>query len=110
MTHSNLLVELFVEELPQGPAKLGDAFASVLREQLATQGLTTADGRDRLRLPRRLAAHIGNAAGAAPTKPSRKSSCPWPWVLEADGPHPALLKNWPLWGPTPAVALSPARA
>ena len=41
MTDSNLLVELFVEELPpKALRKLGDAFAGVLFEQLKAQGLT----------------------------------------------------------------------
>ena len=40
----NLLVELFVEELPpKALKKLGDAFAGVLFEQLKAQGLTAAD-------------------------------------------------------------------
>ena len=44
MTDSNLLVELFVEELPpKALRKLGDAFAGVLFEQLKAQGLTGAD-------------------------------------------------------------------
>jgi len=46
MTTSNLLVELFVEELPpKALQKLGDAFAGVLREQLAAQGLAAANSR-----------------------------------------------------------------
>ena len=41
MTTENLLLELFVEELPpKALSKLGDAFASVLGEQLKAQGLT----------------------------------------------------------------------
>ena len=40
---SNLLVELFVEELPPKALKqLGDAFAGVLRDQLVAQGLADA--------------------------------------------------------------------
>ncbi len=39
MTTQNLLVELFVEELPpKALQKLGDAFATVLGDQLKTQG------------------------------------------------------------------------
>ena len=38
MTHPNLLVELFVEELPpKALQKLGDAFAGVLLAQLQAQ-------------------------------------------------------------------------
>ena len=40
MNASNLLVELFVEELPpKALQKLGDAFASVIFDQLKAQGL-----------------------------------------------------------------------
>lgn len=40
MTTQNLLVELFVEELPpKALNKLGNAFAGVLLEQLQAQGL-----------------------------------------------------------------------
>ena len=43
MTTPNLLVELFVEELPpKALQKLGDAFATVLGDQLKAQGLATA--------------------------------------------------------------------
>lgn len=43
MTTQNLLVELFVEELPpKALQKLGDAFATVLGDQLKTQGLASA--------------------------------------------------------------------
>ena len=44
MTTQNLLVELFVEELPpKALNKLGAAFSGVLAEQLKTQGLAAAD-------------------------------------------------------------------
>ena len=40
MTNQNLLVELFVEELPpKALKKLGEAFANQLVEQLRAQGL-----------------------------------------------------------------------
>jgi len=43
MTHQNLLVELFVEELPpKALKKLGESFANVLFEQLRDAGLTGA--------------------------------------------------------------------
>ena len=44
MSNHNLLVELFVEELPpRALKKLGEAFGSVLFERLLAQGLTGAD-------------------------------------------------------------------
>ena len=60
MTLKNLLVELFVEELPpKALNKLGNAFATVLLEQLKAQGLATAESQlTAFASPRRLAAHI----------------------------------------------------
>lgn len=60
MTAQNLLVELFVEELPpKALKKLGEAFASVLADQLKAQGLAPADAAvTAFASPRRLAAHI----------------------------------------------------
>ena len=44
MTMKNLLLELFVEELPpKALNKLGEAFASVLADSLKAQGLAPAD-------------------------------------------------------------------
>ena len=61
MNAQNLLVELFVEELPpKALKKLGDAFAGVLFDQLKAQGLL-ASSESRVTAyasPRRLAAHI----------------------------------------------------
>ena len=46
MTMQNLLVELFVEELPpKALKKLGEAFGTVLLEQLKAQGLASAESR-----------------------------------------------------------------
>ena len=60
MTAQNLLVELFVEELPPKVLKkLGDAFASVLADQLKAQGLAPDDTVvTAFASPRRLAAHV----------------------------------------------------
>ncbi|HRP19520.1 MAG TPA: glycine--tRNA ligase subunit beta [Alicycliphilus sp.] len=96
MTHSNLLVELFVEELPpKALQKLGDAFAGVLREQLATQGLCAADAPlTAYASPRRLAAHIGNVLDQAPDKAVSQKLMPVAVGLGSDGlPTPALLKK-----------------
>ena len=44
MTTKNLLVELFVEELPpKALKKLGEAFANGLAESLKAQGLVTVE-------------------------------------------------------------------
>jgi glycyl-tRNA synthetase beta chain len=48
MSTQNLLVELFVEELPpKALKKLGEAFGGVLLEQLKAQGLAGADSASR---------------------------------------------------------------
>ena len=96
MTTANLLVELFVEELPpKALQKLGDAFASVLHEQLAAQGLTTAASAvTAYASPRRLAAHISAVLAHAPDKAVSQKLMPVAVGLEADGqPKPALLKK-----------------
>ncbi len=96
MTHSNLLVELFVEELPpKALQKLGDAFAAVLREQLAAQGLCAADAPlTAYASPRRLAAHVANVLDQAPDKAVSQKLMPVAVGLGSDGlPTPALLKK-----------------
>ena len=96
MTTANLLVELFVEELPpKALKKLGDAFDSVLHDQLAAQGLTTAASAvTAYASPRRLAAHISAVLAQAPDKAVSQKLMPVAVGLEADGqPKPALLKK-----------------
>ena len=67
MTHQNLLVELFVEELPpKALKKLGDVFASQLCAQLRQLGLASSDSvATPFASPRRLAAHITHVAAKA---------------------------------------------
>jgi glycyl-tRNA synthetase beta chain len=96
MTSKNLLVELFVEELPpKALRKLGDAFASVLFEQLKAQGLTTdASTLTAFASPRRLAAHITAVAPQAADKPVSQKLMPVSVGLDAAGnATPALLKK-----------------
>ena len=97
MNASNLLVELFVEELPpKALQKLGDAFAGVLFEQLKAQGLL-ASSEARLTAyasPRRLAAHITEVLPQAEDKAVSQKLMPVAVGLDADGkPTPALLKK-----------------
>ncbi len=68
MTTKNLLVELFVEELPpKALKKLGEAFAGTLFEQLKAQGLAGADSAvTPYASPRRLAAHVKQVLLQAP--------------------------------------------
>jgi glycyl-tRNA synthetase beta chain len=92
----NLLVELFVEELPpKALKKLGEAFAGVLFDQLKTQGLAGADSKvTPFASPRRLGAHVTAVASRAADKPLSQKLMPASVGLDADGrPTPALLKK-----------------
>ncbi len=92
----NLLVELFVEELPpKALKKLGDAFAGVLRDQLVAQGLADAGAvLTAYASPRRLAAHITDVAAQAADKAVSQKLMPVSVGLDASGqPTPALLKK-----------------
>jgi len=96
MTTKNLLVELFVEELPpKALQKLGDAFAGVLCEQLKAQGLATADSvLTPFASPRRLAAQVTAVADKAADKAVRQKLMPVSVGLDAAGTAtPALLKK-----------------
>jgi glycyl-tRNA synthetase beta chain len=96
MTTKNLLVELFVEELPpKALRKLGDAFAGVLFEQLKAQGLTAADSAlTSFASPRRLAAHVTAVAAQAADKAVSQKLMPVAVGLDASGnATPALLKK-----------------
>ncbi len=96
MTTKNLLVELFVEELPpKALKKLGDAFAGVLFEQLKAQGLTGADSAlTSFASPRRLAAHVTAVAAQGADKAVSQKLMPVAVGLDATGQAtPALLKK-----------------
>jgi glycyl-tRNA synthetase beta chain len=96
MTTKNLLVELFVEELPpKALKKLGDAFSGVLFDQLKAQGLTSADSKlTSFASPRRLAAHVTQVAAQGADKAVSQKLMPVSVGLSADGKAtPALLKK-----------------
>ncbi len=96
MTTQNLLVELFVEELPpKALQKLGDAFANVLFDQLKAQGLVGADsGVTAYASPRRLAAHVSHVWLKAEDKAVQQKLMPVSVGLNAEGhATPALLKK-----------------
>lgn len=96
MTTQNLLVELFVEELPpKALQKLGDAFATVLGDQLKALGLATAASVvTPFASPRRLAAHVTAVADKAADKAVQQKLMPVTVGLQADGnATPALLKK-----------------
>jgi glycyl-tRNA synthetase beta chain len=92
----NLLVELFVEELPpKALKKLGEAFAATLLAGLRAAGL--ADEHSALNVfasPRRLAAHISHVRAVAAERPLSVKLMPVSVALAADGSAtPALLKK-----------------
>ena len=96
MTIKNLLVELFVEELPpKALKKLGDAFAGVLHEQLKAQGLCGVDSvLTAFASPRRLAAHMTAVASKGADKAVSQKLMPVAVGLDAAGnATPALLKK-----------------
>jgi glycyl-tRNA synthetase beta chain len=96
MTTQNLLVELFVEELPpKALHKLGAAFSGVLAEQLQAQGLAAADAVvTAFASPRRLAAHVTGVAAQAADKAVQQKLMPVAVGLDAAGnATPALLKK-----------------
>jgi glycyl-tRNA synthetase beta chain len=110
MSMNNLLVELFVEELPpKALKKLGEAFASVLAEQLQAQGLAAPDAVvTPYASPRRLAAHVTQVQAKAADKAVQQKLMPVSVGLNAAGePTPALLKKLQALG---ADLSDPARA
>jgi glycyl-tRNA synthetase beta chain len=96
MAMKNLLVELFVEELPpKALKKLGESFAGVLLEQLKAQGLANDESRlTSFASPRRLAAHITAVASEASDKSVSQKLMPVSVGIDASGnATPALLKR-----------------
>ncbi len=94
--NKNLLVELFVEELPpKALNKLGEAFASVLFESLKSQGLTLENAVvTAFATPRRLSAHIKYVADKAADKQILQKLMPTSVGLDASGnTTPALIKK-----------------
>ncbi|HUW50731.1 MAG TPA: glycine--tRNA ligase subunit beta [Sulfuricella sp.] len=96
MSTKNLLVELFVEELPpKALKKLGEAFAAAISDSLKAQGLATVDAAvTPYASPRRLAVHVADVAAQAADKPVSHKLMPVNVGLGADGKAtPALLKR-----------------
>src|SRR5574343_709007 len=92
----NLLVELFVEELPpKALKKLGEAFAGVLADSLKAQGLVAADAAvTPYASPRRLAVQVAGVAAKAADRAVQQKLMPVAVALDAAGhATPALLKK-----------------
>ncbi|MBI3347327.1 MAG: glycine--tRNA ligase subunit beta [Burkholderiales bacterium] len=102
----NLLVELFVEELPpKALRKLGESFAAVLADSLKAQGLAGADAAvTSFASPRRLGVHVAGVAAKATDKAVQQKLMPVAVALTADGQAtPALLKKLASIGAGPEV-------
>lgn len=96
MSTRNLLVELFVEELPpKALRKLGEAFSGVLAENLKASGLLADSSiTTTFASPRRLAAYITAVADKAADKQVAQKLMPATVALDANGnATPALLKK-----------------
>ena len=96
MSSKNLLVELFVEELPpKALKKIGEAFAAALEASLKSQGLLAADSKSTgFASPRRLGVHITAVAAQAADKPVAQKLMPVAVGIGANGKAtPALLKK-----------------
>ncbi|HYG13392.1 MAG TPA: glycine--tRNA ligase subunit beta, partial [Methylophilaceae bacterium] len=106
MSVKNLLVELFVEELPpKALSTLGEAFAAALIDSLRAQDLATAEAQVTVyATPRRLAAHVTKVAAKAVDKPVSQKLMPVAVGLDAAGQAtPALLKKLAALGADDAV-------
>jgi glycyl-tRNA synthetase beta chain len=93
---NNLLVELFVEELPpKALRKLGESFAATLSASLKAQGLAgEGSAVTSFATPRRLAVHVSAVLARAADKAILQKLMPVTVALGADGqPTPALLKK-----------------
>jgi glycyl-tRNA synthetase beta chain len=90
MTTQNLLVELFVEELPpKALKKLGESFAATLAASLKASGLAAADAAvTAYASPRRLAVQVAAVASRATDRAVQQKLMPVTVALTADGQPP----------------------
>ncbi len=96
MTTPNLLVELFVEELPpKALKKLGESFAELLSSSLRSQGLAAANAQIvAYASPRRLGVSVRSVLRQAADKSISQKLMPVAVGLDANGQAtPALLKK-----------------
>ncbi len=96
MTHPNLLVELFVEELPpKALPNLGAAFANAIADGLRSQGLIAADAAvTSFASPRRLGVHVAGVAAKAEDRAVVQKLMPASVGLDPAGqPTAALVKK-----------------
>ncbi|MDP3217079.1 MAG: glycine--tRNA ligase subunit beta, partial [Deltaproteobacteria bacterium] len=96
MNQANLLVELFVEELPpKALKKLGESFASQMFEELKSRGLVGGEEKvTSYASPRRLAVHVCNVFATAPDQEIKKKLMPVSVALDGNGkPTEAFKKS-----------------
>ena len=96
MSTQNLLVELFVEELPPKILKkLGETFAQLLADSLKAQGLVSQNAPvTDFASPRRLAMHVAQVLAQAADKTITQKLMPVSVGLDASGnATPALIKR-----------------
>ncbi len=95
MSTRNLLVELFVEELPpKALKKLGEAFAETLLQELGKDELLEPTSTaTRFASPRRLAVHVANVRSQAPAKRVRKKLMPASVAYDANGQRTDALNK-----------------
>jgi len=113
MSAENLLVELFVEELPpKALKKLGESFAAALAASLGSQGLLDAGSvATPYASPRRLAAHVTAVVAKAADRAMQQKLMPVSVALDAAGnATPALLKKLAALGADAAVLPALKRA
>jgi glycyl-tRNA synthetase beta chain len=108
----NLLIELFVEELPpKALKKLGESFAATMAAKLKASGLVDETTVTPFASPRRLAVHVTNVAAKAADKPMQQKLMPVAVALDAAGnATPALLKKLAALGQDASVVPSLKRA
>ncbi len=109
MSSKNLLVELFVEELPpKALKKLGEVFAQALASSLKNSGLATSTATvTAYASPRRLAAHVTDVAAVAADKAVAQKLMPVAVGLDAAGnATPALAKKLAALGADASVVAS----
>ena len=112
ITTRNLLVELFVEELPPKALRaLGESFAAGLLASLRVQGLATSDSMATpFATPRRLAAHVTGVALQAADRSLSQKLMPANVGLTPTGEAtPALLKKLASLGADASAATTLAR-
>jgi len=104
--NNNLLVELFVEELPpKALKKLGEAFAGALAASLKAQGLASETSvATPFASPRRLAVHLTAVSTKAADKAQSVKLMPVAVAFDAAGqPTPALQKKLASFGLDAAI-------